>query len=124
MKFNFEQFKGAGGKFSAYRITINKGGGFQVSPGFYFKNKVGEAKTVGVFYDKDNRAIGFRFYPDEQEGAFKIIHRGKSATIAAKSFFSAYGMESKNFSGKYTPETVEDTAHGVLHVIELDKKLS
>ncbi len=120
MDYKFEPFIGAGSRFDD-RITITKIGSFGVLSGFVkMRLKSQLPKYVELFYDVDNKAIGFRFTDEQKSGrTFAFVKTGGGGSVNASSFFKTYEIDPKQFNGKYSVEEISDPSVGKLFVIKI-----
>lgn len=123
-KLNFVTFEDFGGKFTSYKISLGKHGGFGFNSGFYKKEDIRKYSHVLLSYDKNNNAVGFRFTNDKNlRGVYKIIHTANvnSASVVVHSFFGAHGINYKEYADKYDPKEYSDPQMGKLYYIILKK---
>jgi hypothetical protein len=124
-KFNFVVFEEVGGKFKSDMISLSKHGGFGFNAGFCRKHNIKSYSYVILSFDRENKAVGFRFTKKPKEkGAWKLAHTGNSATVVVHSFFNGCGVEPKDFVGRYQPKEYNDTKLGKLFYIILRKRTS
>ncbi len=104
------------------RITITSSNSFGFPQKFYQDNHIQDFKYVMLFYDENNKAVGFQFTNDEEEGhKFTLIKskQGYGAAIVATSFFKTYELEPKKYKGRYAWEKKNYEGIGELYVIRL-----
>ena len=116
--YNFEEFSSVGGKFQS-KISLGEAG-FGLSAGFVLKN--GLEKTIGVklYYDKQKRAVGFKFLTKDEPNMLRLtLRKEKGANLGAQSFINKYGIDRRRYAGKYDPKVVNVDGHGTIYVLEL-----
>jgi len=120
MKYNFETFTEAGGRFKPI-ISLGAKSGFGLSSGFTsaYNSDVKEAKGVKLFYDKNENAIGFQFCKETVPDMIGFKLREKGGYIAAQSFIGRFRIDQVKYAGRYEPERVEHDIIGVIFVINL-----
>lgn len=118
----FEEFKAKKGKFIP-QITLNNSGGFGFSSGMHHRYQIDRYVGVKLYFDKENNRVGIKPFEKEEEGMFKLKKREneKGAFFSAKSFLEAYSISPNLYSGRYSPEEVEDENFGKMFVIQLQK---
>lgn len=118
--YNFEQFTSFKSKFSS-KISVGKTG-FGFSSGFYDKNSLKGSIGLKLFYDKDRRAVAFKFLDSMEDGMVKLKKRQTGGYVSAVSFFGKYEINPEKYSGRYDPIKIEDDKLGTIFIIELKQK--
>lgn len=122
-QYNFEQFTKTGSKSGNYSISFNgKSNTFGFNSGFYIKENIKQYKKAILFYDKEKKAVAFKFTNDEKAlGAFTIIHGKTQSTgsLAARSFILMHTLNKKEFYGQKIPKKIYDEKFGNLIIIDL-----
>ncbi len=121
--YNFQEFNSVGGRILP-SISLGKSGGFGVSAGFIKKYEPGNVVGVKLFFDKEKMAVGFKFLKKSEEGMMKIKMAPKQGGghISAQAFLIKFDLESKKYSGKYTPKEDPLPNGDKMFVIELKQK--
>jgi len=89
----FERFT-AGGRSFRPRVSIRKNGQIGLSQGAVQQFKLSDFPYVVLFYDKDQELIGIKPTRDPEEpGAYKLNHKGSSATISGLAFLDYFGID-------------------------------
>ncbi len=112
--------RGSGSRLGAYYTGITQSGTITFYTGFYNLEKLNVFQNILLMYDKEKEVIGIKFLKEKEEGAMRINHKEKNATVTAPNFFRYYGINLENCKGKYKPEKYQD---GV-YVVKLQEKLS
>jgi len=107
------------------RITVTASSSFGFPLKFVKDNNVGNYKYVVIYYDEQEKVVGFLFTSNEEEQhKFTVIRskRGYGGAIVATSFFKTNNIESKEYKGRYKWETQEMEGTGKIFVIKLTKR--
>lgn len=107
------------------RITITASNSFGFPTKFFKDNNVGDYKYVVLYYDEEQKAVGFQFTNEEAEmHKFTIIksNRGYGGSIVATSFFKTNNIRPEEYKGRYEWESQEPEGIGKLFVIKLVNK--
>lgn len=86
------------------RITVTGHSSFGFPTKFYNDNKIDGYKYVTLFFDEENKEVGFYFHNDEAEKhKFSILKskQGFGGSIVASSFFKSKSLDSKIYRGRY-----------------------
>jgi len=122
-KFNFIVFEDIGAKRGNYTISITRHGAFGFNSGFYKKQNIKDFSRVILSFDKNKRAVGFNFTKKQNlKSAWKLTHIKNSANVVPRSFFRAYAIDPKDYTGRYEPKEYKDSKIGTLFYIILQKK--
>lgn len=119
--FNFQKFEKTNSRFED-RITVTASNSIGFPTKFYQDNNIGNYKSVVLYYDKDQKAIGILFTnSDEEKHKFSILKskKGYGGSIVATSFFRTYGIDTKFYHRRYNWEKVNQEGIGELFVIKL-----
>ena len=99
----FQKFQNKNVRFED-RITITSTNSFGFPTSFFRKNKIDQFKFVVLYYDPEEKSVGFYFSNDETEKyKFSIIKskQGYGGSIVATSFFKTYNIDPKKYRGRY-----------------------
>jgi len=121
---NFKKFTAVSQR-SENRITVTGSNAFGLPTKFFKDNNVGNFKYVVLYYDDQEKAVGFLFTNDENEQyKFSIIKskRGYGGSVIATSFFKSNDIVSKDYKDRYKWEIQEIEGIGKLFVIKLVNK--
>lgn len=121
-EYHLIPFTHTGARVGNYAISLNPTLSFGFLSGFYTKEDIRKYKKVILFFDKDRKAVGFKFTNDPNaEGIFTIIHGKKQSTgsVTAHSFIRANDLDKKEYFGKKTPKKIIDKDFGEVFVIDL-----
>lgn len=121
----FVKFEGTN-KRQEDRITVTGHSSFGFPTKFYNDNKINEYKYVTLFFDEENKEVGFYFHNDEAEKhKFSILKskQGFGGSIVASSFFKNKSLDSKNYRGRYEWKKVSQEGVGELYAIKLKIKV-
>jgi len=123
MRYDFEKFTKTKSRYED-RITITASRSFGFPTKFYQDNNLARYKYVVLYYDKNNRAIGFDFTNDEKEKhKYSLIKSGGyGATVVATSFFKANNIDPKKFKGRYEWKRRNIKGIGQLFIINLEEE--
>ena len=119
--YNFEEFTSFKGKFSS-KISLGKIGGFGFSSGFFHRNNLKGSVGLKLFYDKDKKAVGFKFLDSPEEGMVKLKPRQTGGYISAISFLGKYNIDPHKYAGRYDPKEIADEKLGKIFIIELKER--
>ena len=117
-EYNFEEFKEAGGRFKPI-ISLGEKSGFGLSAGFTHSYDLTGVIGVKMYYDREKKAIAFKFLKTEESGMLSVKLREKGGYIGAQSFVGKYKIDQKKYAGRYTPEERKDDNLGKIFVIKL-----
>lgn len=119
--FNFELFKGRGGKYNI-AISISKPGILSFSSGMHHSYKLSQYKGINLFFDRLKNTIAIKFNTEEVEDMFTMKHRAdnKGSFVACKSFITAYELDDY-FGKKFNPKNIQHPQLGELTIISLDE---
>lgn len=123
-EYNLVPFTRTGARVGNYAISLNPTLSFGFLSGFYIKEDIRRYKKVILFFDKDKKAIGFKFTNDPNaEGIFTIVHGKKQSTgsVTARSFIITNNLNKKEYFGKRTPKKIIDKDFGEIFVVDLIK---
>ncbi len=101
------------------KISIQKSGLVRLSAGFCNKTHAMDYNYSVLFYDSLKKAIAFQFTNLKEEGALRITKDRNAATISAKSFISAYHLNSKNNFHRYSWKKESVPGIGEVFIINL-----
>lgn len=124
-KYNFQEYNAIGGRIIP-SISLGESGGFGVSAGFIKKYDIDSSTSaVKLFYDKEKKAVAFKFSNKIEEGMLKIKMAPKQGGghISANSFLIKFDLDAKKYKGRYTPEEIEMPNVGKVYVIQLQENL-
>ncbi|MFH0829232.1 MAG: hypothetical protein V1907_03575 [Candidatus Kerfeldbacteria bacterium] len=118
--FNFERFSGVGDKWDD-RISLTKSHFIGLPHAFCEKHRVADFNYVELFFDKEKKAIAFKFLKDKSDSCYRLNYSeaNRSASISARSFLRFYDIDPLKYSGKYPAVIVPDETIGPIYVIEL-----
>lgn len=118
-KYTFEEFKSVGSRFNLV-ITLGKAERFYFGSSFCQKYNILSMVGAKMFYDKTNKAVGFKFLTENEDGMVGIKKLdNKSAYINAKAFLGMYDIDSNDYLGRYHPEEITDNNGKKMFVIEM-----
>lgn len=104
------------------KIGLNKSGLIRLSSGFCRATNITNFKYVVLFYDRDNRAIAFKFTNLREDGILRVTKDTTGATVSGKSFMVANNLELRSYFGRYDWEKQIIPNIGEVFIIELGKK--
>lgn len=112
------------GKRDSKFISLTASKSFGFGGDFLRLNKLDDKNYVELYFDPDNKRIGFKFTAEKNDvNAFKLIKSNvsNSKSTVARSFFTTYlkDIDLTRFEPKYQPEIVNDPEQGTLFAIEL-----
>lgn len=118
-KYKFEEFKSVGNRFNLV-ITLGKAERFYFGSSFCQKYNILSMVGAKLFYDKINKAVGFKFLTESEDGMVGIKNLdSKSAYINAKAFLGMYDIDSTTYLNRYHPiEKIDDDGKKIF-IIEL-----
>lgn len=119
--FNFQKFEKTNSRYED-RITVTASNSIGFPTKFYQDNNIADYKSVVLYYDKDQKAIGILFTnSDEEKHKFSILKskKGYGGSIVATSFFKTYGIDTKLYHRRYKWEKVNQEGIGDIFVIQL-----
>lgn len=120
---SFIKFEHVGAKLTN-KISLTKSESFGFAAGFYKKYNLSDFNFVTLFYDKDERKVGFQFSKEKLgKSSFTLIHSDnrQSASIIARSFFRTFDIDKKKYQGKYEPIEFIDPQHGQMFYIVISE---
>lgn len=120
----FVKFENVGAKI-ANKISLTKSQSFSFAVGFYRKYKLVDFSFVTLFYDKEDKKIGFQFSKERlAKSSFTLMHSNnkQSGSVIARSFFSNFEIDSNKYQGKYEPAEINDPQFGQMFFITLIEK--
>lgn len=116
-------------KFSSYKskvsrkISLTKSYSFGIPPAFFKEHEFEQYNYVVLYFDRSANVIAFRFMRDDSEGGFKIIKYGegdkRGASFVARSFLNTYGIDPKQYKGRYAVNSGMKEGIGEIFWIEL-----
>ena len=124
IEFNFKKYEKVNARFEN-RVTITLSRSFGFPARFCQDNKLDMFKYVVLYFDEENKAIGFCFTSDALEkNKYSLIRskKGYGALVVASSFFKNYKLDPKKYRGKYEPKRKNITGIGRLFIINLKDK--
>lgn len=107
------------------KISVTASNSFGFPRKFYQDNNIQDFKYVVLYYDENNKVVGFQFTNNEEEShKFTLIKskQGYGASVVATSFFRAYNLDSKQYRGKYVWEKKKVEGIGEVYVIKLNER--
>lgn len=119
----WQKFQSTNQKFEE-RISISTNYSFGFPKTFYDRNNLEDYKYLVIFYDPEEKAIGFQFTNNQDEKHKFHIYRSKEkygVSVTAKSFFNTYNIDPKTFKGKYTGTKTDVDGIGTLYTINLNE---
>ena len=114
MKYLFERNKMAieffrkGGKGFSPKASLRRQGQIGLSHGAIEKFNIKDGQHVLLGYDKDKKLVAIKCINEEEEGAKKVIVKGRSASIAAKAFLDYFGIIPKETKPYLLREDLEN----------------
>ena len=121
-KLNFIVFNDVRGRFGTEFISINRQAGFGFNAAFYRRHDLKRYSHVALSYDAANKAVGFQFSSaGKARGTWKLSHLTNCASVMARSFLNAWGLDPKALAGRYDPHEHTDPKLGKLFYIVLQK---
>lgn len=121
---DIEVFTEKGARISNPKITITDRSGFLFGSAFCHRAELKDKTHVLLMYSKKGNAILFNFTQDSKaEGAFKLVHRGRTAFTTCRSFFTNYYLHPTEIAGHYKPSKKRMSKVGECWLIKLDEKL-
>lgn len=112
----FEKFTKTGQRFKP-KVSIWSRGQIGISQGALERFKLHDYNYVILFYDRDNKIIGFKFTNEESEdGAIKLSVRNTGGVISGRAFLEYYGID---YSKTKQYDMIYDEGNE-LYVISLD----
>lgn len=120
MKYRFTKFNGIYPRGDT-KIGLNASGLIRLSSGFCRNTNVTNFKYSILFYDRQNKAMAFKFVIKSEDGVLRITKDGTGATISSLSFFRANNISIKNYSGRYEWKKMFIPDIGEVYIIELRK---
>lgn len=110
---------------SVNKITVTSSYSFGFPTKFFKDNNVENYKYVVLYYDFNEKVVGFEFTNStEEEHKFTIIRskRGYGGAIVATSFFKTNNLDPDDYRGRYEWETQNVEGVGKLFIIKLIKR--
>lgn len=120
----FVKFENQNSRFED-RITITTSNSFGYPRKFFNENNINQFKYVVLYFDPEQKNIGFLFTNDEQEKhKYSIIKskQGYGGSIVATSFFKTNNIDPRKYHGKYNYEKTNLEGVGELFVIKLKER--
>jgi hypothetical protein len=119
-EYNFKEFNATGGRILP-SISLGESGGFGISAGFIKKYDFSSLVGAKIFFDATKNVVAFKFLTAPEEGMMKIkmAPNQGGGHISAKAFLIKFDIDSKKFSGKYTPQQKNIPNVGDVFLIEL-----
>lgn len=122
----FIKFNQLGRKDSLF-VSITNSQSFGFGSDFLSKNNLLDKKYLELFFDPEEKKIGFKFTKERNDkNAFKLSEakNTKSKSVVARSFFSTFlrDIDNENYENKYEPIKEHNPEHGDLYVIKIKKK--
>ena len=111
---SFEKFTKTGRGYTP-KASIWMRGQIGFNQGAVEKLGIKKRKYAVLYYDKEDKRIGFQFTDDAESGATKIIKGKTGAFISAKAFLDYYDIEHSE-TRKYD---ISDDKEAGLYVIDL-----
>lgn len=124
----FEIFKETGVRQQEF-ISVTETKAFGLSRPFIDKYKITKDQKVVILYDPETKQIALHFSENAPKFglAVRIPNEKHGATIVARSFFDAKGLDAKEFAGRYDDfvvMTLKDLGidkDGVAYVLKLKR---
>lgn len=118
--YNFEEFKSVGTRYNMF-ITLGKSERFYIGSAFCRKYEIGSMAGVILMYDKNKKAVGFKFLKERTEGSVGLKKlQDDSYYINAKAFLGMYDiLPPEKYAGRYQPKEIVNDDGSKLFVIEL-----
>ncbi len=122
---DLETFKSVGGRLDQGWVTVSERGSLVLSVGFAHTAKLRDQFTHAILsYSGANNAIVVEFTADaDAAGALKLTKGGNYVTITGTSFWEYFGLNLKNFLGRYIPTKMKIPKRGSVWVISLNEKV-
>lgn len=121
-EYNFVEFQP---KDSKYNITISLGrpNRFYLANAFCTKNNIEVTDRVKLFYDKNKKAVGFKFLKADTPNTISLKKiSAKSLYINSTSFLGMNDVSTDKYLGKYKPIEILAEDGGKIFVVELKEK--
>lgn len=120
-EYNFIDFKQTSSRFSVV-ISLGKSNRFGFSSGLIKKYKLQDKEAALISYDKEKKAIAFRFFNEKSKGMVSFTHMKEGgAYINAKAFLSNFDIDAEKYSNRYEPKEVVVNNENIF-IIELTTK--
>lgn len=121
MNYNLKKFEYTNKRFEN-RITVTGSNAFGFPTRFFKENQIGTFNYVSLFYDEDQKVVGFHFHNNENEKhKYSILKskEGYGGSIIATSFFKTYDLDPKRYKSKYNWEKKNIKGVGEVFIIKL-----
>lgn len=74
------------------QASLKRTGTISLDIGFTRQFGLAEARAVTLYFEAQKRLIGIRSADPKEEGAMRLSHRSRVASVRARPFFQAYGI--------------------------------
>ncbi|MEP0775190.1 MAG: hypothetical protein HRF46_12590 [Acidobacteriota bacterium] len=74
------------------QASIKRTGTISLDAGFASQVGLAEARAVTLYFDPQKRLVGLRAADPKEDGAVRLSHRTRVASVRARPLFQAYGI--------------------------------
>ena len=89
----FERFTKTKSRGYRPKVSIWSRGQIGFNQGFISRYNVEDYKFIVLFYDKEDKKIGFRFTKEDEEGCIKFSIKKTGMVVSARAFLDYYNID-------------------------------